>query len=178
MTREDWRRLKPLLEAALDLDPAAQSDYVASVSADDAALGEELSALLAGSARAEFLDGWQVGRVPVAPAVVAAPEVAASGRVTEVRLSDLEPYARLEVSTRHGRYDVLLVSPLTYEVVVTGGRRFPEPTAAVMRTEDTIRVGRQLALRVGTRMITTTAVTQIDILPAPRAARPPGPAPD
>ena len=164
MTPERWRRVKSLLETALDLDLSARSDYVASVSRDDASVGEDLEALLDSADRAGFLDEWRVGRVPVTPATVAVTNVTAPGQATEVCLPDLAPYTRLAVSTRHRRYEIVVVAPMTGEVVVSGGERFPEPVTAFIRNRDTIRVGEKLALRVGPRAISTTGITQIEIL--------------
>ena len=164
MTPERWRRVKPLLETALDLDPSARSDYVASVSRDDASVGDDLDALLDSADRAGFLDEWRVGRVPVTPATVAATDSTVTGQASEVRLPDLAPYTRLAVSTRNRRYEIVLVSPITGEVVVSGGQRFPEPVTAFIRNRDSIRVGEKLALRVGPRVISTTGITQIEIL--------------
>lgn len=163
MTPERWRRVKPLLETALGLDSLARSDYVASVSRDDASIGDDVAALLESAERAGFLDEWRVGRVPVTPATVAVTNVTASGQATEVSLPDLAPYTRLAVSTRHRRYDIVLVAPMTGEVVVSGGQRFPEPVTAFIR-QDTIRAGEKLVLRVGPRVISTTGITQIEIL--------------
>jgi len=49
MTPERWRRLKPLLETALELEPSGRAVYVASIARDDGSLGDDLQGLLRGS---------------------------------------------------------------------------------------------------------------------------------
>ena len=46
MTHARWARLTPLIDAALDLEPAARPAYLARVTAEDAELGAELARLV------------------------------------------------------------------------------------------------------------------------------------
>jgi len=52
----DWKRLSPLLDAALDLEPAERAAWLASLPAENADLREPLSELLAGRAAVETDD--------------------------------------------------------------------------------------------------------------------------
>jgi serine/threonine protein kinase/Tol biopolymer transport system component len=53
MDAEGWRRLEPLLDAALDLEPAQRTAYVERVGAGDPELADALSAMLQECVRAE-----------------------------------------------------------------------------------------------------------------------------
>ena len=46
MTTERWRQVEKLYHAALELEPAARADFLASACAADTALREELESLL------------------------------------------------------------------------------------------------------------------------------------
>jgi hypothetical protein len=162
MTPERWKRLKPLLDTALDLEPSDRAAYVASVAQDDGSLRDDLQSLLRGSEQAGFLDAWQVGRTPSSPEHLPRTPASHSGEVHEVDLVALPPYTRLSIATRHRRYDMLLVSAVTLEAVVTGGRHWPEPTTVFVK-QDTLRVGERVPLLHGTKRVSTSPVTQIVI---------------
>lgn len=162
MTPERWKRLKPLLETALELRPPERAAYLASVTHKDRLLGEDLRSLLHGSDQADFLDAWQVGRPPSSPEHLPRTASSHAGEVSEVDLVALPPYTRLIISTRHRRYDLLLVSAVTLEAIVTGGRRWPDPTPVFVQ-RDTLRVGERVPLLHGTKRVSTSPVTQIEV---------------
>jgi hypothetical protein len=162
MTSERWKRLKPLLETALELEPPERAAHLASVTQDDPSLAEDLRSLLRGSDQAGFLDAWHVGRPPSSPEHLPRVPTAQAGEVDEVDLIALPPYTRLVISTHNRQYEVLLVSAVTLEAIVTGGRRWPEPTPVFVQ-QDTLRVGERVPLLHGTKRVSTSPVTQIVI---------------
>jgi hypothetical protein len=152
MTAERWKRLKPLLETALELEPFARAAYVASVTQDDGSLGDDLQGLLRGSEQAGFLDAWQVGRPPSSPEHLPRTPPSRAGSVDAVDLVALPPYTQLAIATRHRQYHMMLVSAVTLEAVVTGGRHWPEPTTVFVK-QDTLRVGERVPLLHGTKRV-------------------------
>ena len=80
----------------------------------------------------------------------------------QLELVALPPYTRLAISTHHRRYDMLLVSAVTLEAIVTGGHHRPEPTTVFVK-QDTLRVGERVPLLHGTKRVSTSPVSQIVI---------------
>ena len=81
-----------------------------------------------------------------------------------MRVIDLAPYTTLLVSTRSSRYELIVVAPLDLEVLVKGGRRFPQTTRARLHRQDSIRVGEELRLEMGPRKIVTTRIEAIEVV--------------
>ena len=82
MTPEAWRRVREILEHALELAPERRSDYLEQVCAGDAALRREVDTLIAADLRAgqEFLAGNAMEHAP-AQAEETAPESLAGRRI-------------------------------------------------------------------------------------------------
>ena len=62
MDMERWRKLSPLLDAMLELDPVTRARSMALMREEDPALGNELAALLKRSERSIRRD-WQKARL-------------------------------------------------------------------------------------------------------------------
>ena len=68
MDMERWRKLSPLLDAMLELDPVTRSRSLASLREEDPVLGKELAALLAlEDQHSDFLAEPLVAPLPGAP---------------------------------------------------------------------------------------------------------------
>ena len=163
MTPERWQQVKTILEDALELDAERREGFPESACGADAELRDEVTSLLAGS-DAEFLDEPAVGRPPPIPESAFERARTVTGSVAEVRPVDLPPYTRLVVSTKSSRYDITVVAPLALECLITGGRRFANPTRARLLRHETIAVGEVLRLGIGTRKITTTPIERIEFV--------------
>lgn len=164
MTPERWRRVKRILEEALARDPARRDAYLREVCADDDALRRDVESFLAAEPPAAFLQQPAVTRAPAVPdaAIDALPNWT-EGPVDEVRPAELPPYTRLVVSTGSSRYELVIIAPLELGVLVKGGRRFPERTRAQLYRQESVRVGAELRLIVGTRKVVTSTIVRIEI---------------
>ena len=165
MTPERWQLVKRILEEALELDTSSRSVYLAAACAGDEELRRDVESFLASEPSDEFLEHPALGHAPAVPDdALTATLTTTPGEVDEVRPVDLAPYTRLVVSTRRSRYELIAVAPLDMEFLVKGGRRFPETTRAHLYRQDSIRVGEELWLVVGTRKVVTTKITTIEVV--------------
>jgi hypothetical protein len=114
-------------------------------------------------------------------AIVQVPAVADIGHWTSrdwtdgVQVDDLAPLDRLVVRTRNNEYDITVMTPGTGEVLVQGGRFFPEPVrvrlAGASLGGSFLKLG---GIYVGLRMevcrdgetVITSAVQSIDVVPS------------
>ena len=164
MTSERWQQVKRILEETLEHDSEARAAYLTSACAGDDALRRDVESFLAPEPGDGFLDHPAVTRPPAIPdAAVESPVSRAAGPINEVSPVELAPYTKLVISTRTSRYELVVVAPLDLEVAVKGGRRFPTSTRAHLYRQDSIRVGGELALLVGTRKVVTTSIERIEI---------------
>ena len=164
MSPERWQQVKRILEETLEHDSEARADHLASVCAGDDGLRRDVESFLAADPGDRFLEQPAVSQAPAVPDVaVEAPADAAIGEVDEVRPVELAPYTTLVISTRTSQYELVVVAPLDLEVLVKGGRRFPESTRAYLYRQESIRVGEELFLIVGTRKVVTTAIERIEV---------------
>ncbi len=165
MTAERWQVVKRILEEALARDPSLRSAHVAAACAGDEGLRRDVESFLADEQSDEFLERPALGRAPRVPdSALRATVTTKPGQVDNVRPIDLVPYTKLVVSTRGSRYELIAVAPLDREFLVRGGRRFPETTRARLYCQDSIRVGEELWLVVGTRKVVTTRITTIEVV--------------
>jgi hypothetical protein len=86
---------------------------------------------------------------------------------TAIRLSSCTPFERILVKTRMSVYEIIVLSPRIGEVLIRGGRFFPEFTRALLSGSTiggsalklrTIETGGRLELRVGDQIFTTSTV--------------------
>ena len=112
-----------------------------------------------------FLEHPAIGKAPPVPDAAYGPQAGTTiGHVDAVRPLELAPYTTLVVSTRSSRYELVVVAPLDLEVLVQGGRRFPERARARLCSQDAIRVGEELVFVVGTQRIVTTTIAAIEVM--------------
>ena len=165
MTPERWQRVKKILEETLGCDPSSRSAHLAAACAGDDGLRSDVESFLTHDDADEFLERPPAGRPPPIPdsALNTSAEIA-TGSVEAVRVIDLAPYTTLLVSTRSSRYELIVVAPLDLEVLVKGGRRFPQTTRARLHRQDSIRVGEELRLEMGPRKIVTTRIEAIEVV--------------
>ena len=165
MTPERWQCVKRILEETLERDPSSRPAHVAVACAGDDGLRRDVESFLTHDDADEFLEQPAFGRAPPIPddALNTAVETT-TGSVEAVRVIDLAPYTTLLVSTRSSRYELIVVAPLDLDVLVKGGRRFPQTTRARLHRQDSIRVGEELRLEMGTRKTVTTRIKAIEVV--------------
>ena len=165
MTPERWRQVKGILEDILELDTTLRAAHLDAACEGDEALRRDVESFLDAPGELDgFLQEPAVGRPPAVPdSVPSATGSGTTGPVAHVRPPDLAPYSTLRVATRTSVYQIIVVSPLDRELLVQGGKRFPEATRARLYRQDTISVGKEITLEVGSRQVTTTKVTSIEI---------------
>jgi hypothetical protein len=93
--------------------------------------------------------------------------------ITGLAIEDMAPRERLTVRTSNSRYDVIVVSPTTGDVLIRGGARFQHFTSGrvigssdgdcLMRRQ--IRVGSRVALSCDDGAFLTSCVEEIERLP-------------
>lgn len=170
MTPERWKKIKQILVDALALPDASWSSYLDTACGDDPTLRAEVESFLTVSSDQlrEFLSEPIVGRpsIPETAFDAAAPPDAEEMR--EVRIVDLAPYTRLRVTTKSSEYWLTIVAPFDSDLLVRGGRRFPEETQAQLLGDGTVAVGREIRLKVHDRLVTTSRVRSIEVVPDTR----------
>lgn len=165
MTPERWQQVKRILEDTLERDTDARPAHLETVCAGDDELRRDVESFLADADSDAFLEHPAVGQAPPVPdgALESLPATT-TGRVDEIRPAELAPYTKLVVSTRTSRYELVVVAPLDQELLVKGGRRFPESTRVHLYRQEVIRVGEELFLAVGTRKVVTTTIEAIEVM--------------
>ena len=165
MTPERWQRVKQILEETLERDPSSRPAHLVVACAGDDGLKRDVESFLTHEDADEFLERPAVGCPPPIPASALNTTVeTTTGSVEAVCLVDLALYTTLLVSTRSNRYELIVVAPLDLDVLVKGGQRFPQTTRARLHRQDSIRVGEELQLEMGTRKIVTTRIEAIDVV--------------
>ena len=166
MTPERWQQVKRILEDTLEQDTEARPAHLATVCAGDDDLRRDVESFLKDAQGDAFLEQPAVGQAapPVPDVAIQSPATTRTGSVIEVRPVELAPYTKLVISTRSSRYEIVVVAPLEQEVLVKGGRRFPESTRAHLYRQEVLRVGEELFLVIGTRKVVTTAIEKIEVM--------------
>ena len=164
MDSERWKLVKIIVEEALELDPSSRSAYLATACGDNQELRREVESFLSADDTNGFLEHPALSKAPPAPdSAFLAPGSTPLGTVDVVRPVDLAPYTKVVVSTRGSRYCLIAVAPLDLEFLVSEDNRFPQNTRVRLYRQDSIRVGEELRLIVGTRKVVTTAIIGIEL---------------
>jgi hypothetical protein len=168
MTPQRWQRVKRILEDTLEQDAEARAAHLRARCGEDDDLRRDVESFLTNESEDKFLERAAVREPPPVPdsALDVDPHSETetkTGRVDEVRPVELAPYTKLVISTRSSQYELVVVAPLELEVLVKGGNRFPESTRAQLYRQETIRVGEELSLVIGTRKVVTTRIEAIEL---------------
>jgi len=92
----------------------------------------------------------------------------------EVNVARLSADDQIEVTTRNTRYEIVVTTPRTGDVLVRGGRYFPEFTAVHLLGSSldgsslkmrSVNVGARLEFAAGGRPVITTSVRAVRVLP-------------
>jgi hypothetical protein len=103
---------------------------------------------------------------------VQAPSRVEGGRTAGVLLESLTADTRLLVQTRNSRYVIVVLDGERHQVLVTGGRRFPEATPGYLQgarvgrlllKRGWIGIGFRMEIRAGNERIITSRVRSITI---------------
>ncbi len=114
-------------------------------------------------------DGRRVA-VPKACALDGFVEIASKS--CGVTLGDVEPLRSLEVRTENSVYRMTVLEPRRGQILIQGGRRWPEPTKGRLLGSSfggsfiklgSIICGMRMELQVGGRRVVTSPVRQIEI---------------
>jgi len=99
-----------------------------------------------------------------------------------IQVDRLTALDRVTVQTRHSTYEIILVSPASAEVLVRGGRFFPEFTKARLAgctlggsflKLRSIHIGFHMEFALGEGVVITSPVRTIDVAsPAPSSSGP------
>ncbi len=101
--------------------------------------------------------------------------------MTAVSIERLAALDRLRVRTRYSVYDIIVSEPHGGDVLVRGGRFFPEFTAARVAGSTnggssiklrSLEVGLRLEFSLGRQFVLTSAVQSIDVMGAAAASAP------
>ena len=96
-----------------------------------------------------------------------------------IQIDTCEPFDRVHIKTRNSVYDVIVISPHDGEILIRGGRLFPDFQRArligatagghTVKLLD-IHLGLCMELFAGDRSVVTSAVLSVSHTPAPAAA--------
>src|SRR5262245_58957391 len=94
-----------------------------------------------------------------------------------LHIDQLTALDRLTVVTQHSTYDIVIVSPVSGEVLVRGGEFFPEFTSVRLAGSTlggsflkmrSVHLGFRIEFAVGRGVIVTSPVRNISVAPVPR----------